>query len=66
MRLFVLARWLLTLLAGLGAMLVGPGVANACACGAAIADELTPVRETAAITSLTTWVVRVSLATRSR
>jgi hypothetical protein len=49
MRLFALARWLLTLLGGLGAMLVGPGVANACACGAAIADELTPVRETALV-----------------
>lgn len=52
MRLFVLARWLLTLLTllgGLGAVLVGPGVANACACGAAIADDLTPVRETALV-----------------
>lgn len=52
MRLFVLARWMLTLLillGGLGAVLVGPGVANACACGAAIADELTPVRETALV-----------------
>lgn len=49
MRLFVLVRWSLTLLGVLGAVLVGPGVANACACGAAIADELTPVRETALV-----------------
>jgi hypothetical protein len=49
MRLLVPARCLLAVLGGLGAMLVGPGVANACACGAAIADELTPVRETALV-----------------
>lgn len=49
MRLFVPARWLLTVLTLLGAVLAGPGAANACACGAAIADGLTPVRETALV-----------------
>lgn len=49
MRLLVSARPLLVVLGALGAMVVGPGVANACACGAAIADELTPVRETALV-----------------
>ena len=49
MRTLGTARLLLVVLTGLGAMLAGPGVANACACGAAIADELTPVRETALV-----------------
>jgi hypothetical protein len=45
----LLGSALLTVLGALGAMVAGPGVANACACGAAIADELTPVRETALV-----------------